>query len=384
MNWLRIFKRNEWGAKYGTGWGTRPLPAPEAWLHHSVTAAPPVNATFEQDAAAVRALDQIGYDRFKSADTGYTRPEGAGISYTWAVAPSGRVFEGHDPKRNSSHTAGHNGSGVGIVLIGNYETAKPTLKQIEAVARLLLQARDDKIIKTAALNGGHKDVYATACPGKNAYDYIPEINRMVKSIEAGGNKEMPVDPNKGFTTDYIKEVQTVLKTLGYYSGAITGSLPDVDEAVRAFQGANNLTVDGQPGNNTMTVARVRLSEYEARIAKEKAEAEAAAAAAAAREKAIEDMRISGSNRWATAKAVALATLPTGPGVLIAADSTPDITLAVTRASADVRVLPVRAGSLTPPTATVEAVKALKPKWIRFVGGDDVVTKNCARILADLL
>lgn len=364
--YIDIITRSVWGNRYGLGWSFRSLPAKYVILHHSVTAAPPVNATFEQDAAAVRLLDQIGYDRFKYADTGWVRPAGAGISYTWAVAPSGRVFEGHDIRRESSHTSGYNNRGVGIVLIGNYEKNTVTPQQIEAVARLLLEAKENGWIEEPEIDLNHSDVYATACPGANALDAKTRINARVLEIQKEGT---PVDPNKGFTIAYIKEVQTALKTLGYYQGAISGNLPDVDKAVRAFQTENKLVVDGLPGNATMTVIQTRLAE----LIEERA-----------REEALAKMRISGSSRWSTARAVATATLPTGRGVLIAADSTPDIILAVTRSREDVRVLPVRAGSDIPPADTIAAIRELKPTWIRFIGGEPVVTKACAMSLADLI
>lgn len=363
--YIDIISRKTWGHRFGLGWGFRTLPAKYAILHHSVTAAPPVKSTFEQDAAAIRLLDQIGYDRFKYADAGWTRPAGAGISYTWAVPPSGRVFEGHDVRRESSHTRGYNSTGVGIVLIGNYDNDTVTEQQIDAIARLLLEAKANGWILEAKINFNHRDVYATACPGANALGAAAKINARVLEIQKGGT---PVD-NKGFTTEYIKGIQSALKTLGYYTGDITGNLADVDAAVRKFQGDNKLTVDGLPGNITRGVIEVRLAEHIEREAVEKA---------------LADIRISGPDRWTTASAVALATLPSGPGVLIAADSTTDIIVAVTRSRDDVRVLPVRAGVDAPPAATVNAIRKLKPAWIRVIGGDSVVTKACAKALLDLL
>ena len=54
----------------------------------------------------------------------------------------------------------------------------------------------------------------------------------------------------------IKEAQKGLKTLGYYSGSITGRLGDKTEAaVRAFQKAKGLSQTGNPGPKTLTAIR---------------------------------------------------------------------------------------------------------------------------------
>ena len=51
--------------------------------------------------------------------------------------------------------------------------------------------------------------------------------------------------------DYVKELQTRLKELNYFSGSTTGYFGSVtEEAVKAFQKKNGLTVDGKVGKNT--------------------------------------------------------------------------------------------------------------------------------------
>lgn len=45
--------------------------------------------------------------------------------------------------------------------------------------------------KTARLSGGHRDVKATACPGRYAYAAIPEINRRAAALENGDDDMTP-------------------------------------------------------------------------------------------------------------------------------------------------------------------------------------------------
>ena len=52
--------------------------------------------------------------------------------------------------------------------------------------------------------------------------------------------------------DTVKEVQTMLKAIGLYSGEITGSIgTKTDAAIRSFQKKYGLTVDGIPGTQTI-------------------------------------------------------------------------------------------------------------------------------------
>lgn len=368
MKFIDIISRDAWGYRYGLGWNKRPVPAQHVILHHSETNTPSENASFDEDAAAVRYLDYIGWLRFNYADTGYTRPRGAGISYTWAVTPSGRVFQGHDITLTSSHTSGYNTSGVGICLVGNYMNTAPTKKQIEAVARLLLQAKEDGHIVRAKIDYGHKETSSTDCPGK-AMESIPTINSHVNEI-----LNPPVeDPNKGYSQEWIRKVQTDLQILSYYTGLVTGHLPDVDPALRQFQADYGLEADGLPGNQTAWALQVAMDEYNDTVLKER---EIAAA--------IARVRISGSSRWATSELAAMTELPSGKGVLLAADGSPDERYATARAGGEVRYLPLRQANDSPPSSTIRALKNYQPEWIRVVGGQTVVTDNCVRRLLEEL
>lgn len=178
----RIIPRSEWGARYPDGFRPAPLPAGEVWLHHSVTAQG--SGSLAGDKAAVRTLETIGQQRF-----------GGGISYTWPVTRSGRIFTGHSPGRQGAHTGGRNDIARAICLIGNYDTSVPTSPQLDAVAWLLGEAKRRGWIKHARLNGGHRDApgAATICPGRHAWALISEINRRAAGGAGGGGGDMLSD-----------------------------------------------------------------------------------------------------------------------------------------------------------------------------------------------
>lgn len=168
---LRIIERAEWGAVHGDGTGTAQLPASEVWLHHSVTAAPDVVPPFDDDGAAIRAIERIGMERFGTA---------YGFPYTFGVTPAGRIYAGHAPGQLGAHTAGRNVVARAIVLVGNYVTTPPTTAQVRAVAWLLQQGQRRGWWRTARLSGGHRDApgASTECPGAAAMGAIAQINKL--------------------------------------------------------------------------------------------------------------------------------------------------------------------------------------------------------------
>jgi len=167
---VNIIRREEWGAVYRDGVGTRQLPASRAFLHHSFTGSAGPGATLAQDAAYMRTLERIGQSRF-----------GYGISYTYAVTEAGRVFEGHSVSRIGTHTGGYNTTGIGIVLIGDYSAKPANAAQIRAVVGLLAWLKASGFLRDVKLEG-HRDVRATACPGQAAYDQLAAINSAPKGV----------------------------------------------------------------------------------------------------------------------------------------------------------------------------------------------------------
>lgn len=195
---VKIYSRKTWGATQGDGNGGRALPASTAWLHHSVTYQLGRAATFAQEAAQMRAIERIGVQRFGAH---------YGFPYTYGVFPSGRAYEGHDIGQRGAHTAGHNTDGIGICWPGNYETHRPTAEQVETTAQLLVDLKRAGKLRTARLNGGHRDstkavqLYGpTACPGKFAHALVDDINRRAAELERGATAPPSTPPPSSGST----------------------------------------------------------------------------------------------------------------------------------------------------------------------------------------
>lgn len=88
-----------------------------------------------------------------------------GIGYHYVIRANGAIERGRPEDSIGSHAGPQgNGDSIGIVLTGNFQAGKPTTAQIDSLVKLIKDLRsrygDLKVI-------GHKDVMATACPGKN-------------------------------------------------------------------------------------------------------------------------------------------------------------------------------------------------------------------------
>ncbi|MFB6978738.1 N-acetylmuramoyl-L-alanine amidase [Streptomyces scopuliridis] len=127
------------------------------------------------------------------------------IGYNFFVDKCGTVFEGRaggtDKRVRGAHTYGFNGDSSGISVLGDYENGGiPTAAAKKAVADVtawklgldgvdpeakvtLTAAGDTGVYKTgqqASLYtvSGHRDGYATLCPGKALYSALPEIRTL--------------------------------------------------------------------------------------------------------------------------------------------------------------------------------------------------------------
>lgn len=166
-----IQSRASWGAQHRDGVATRSLGRLEKYLHHSVTKQLPVTASIEEERVQCRVVESIGQARF-----------GAGISYTFLVFPSGRIYQGASVHRVSYHSGGgrdgksRNTLGVGICLVGNTEANEMTPQQEAAVVWLLRHGVEQGWWQDPSITEGHRDFKSTSCPGKNAYAKIGRIN----------------------------------------------------------------------------------------------------------------------------------------------------------------------------------------------------------------
>ena len=98
----------------------------------------------------------------------------AGIGYHFVIRKNGKIERGRPVDAVGSHAYGFNSHSIGIHLSGDFETAEPTLAQIEMASMLIANlCADYNIPIDKAHICGHCDLMATDCPGKNLYGKIP-------------------------------------------------------------------------------------------------------------------------------------------------------------------------------------------------------------------
>jgi uncharacterized protein with LGFP repeats len=173
------------------------------------------------------------------------------LGYNFLVDKCGRIFEGRaggiDLPVRGAHTYGFNGDSAGIAVLGDFEGApatattpakpagKPTRATLESVARVaawklgqyggnpsgqvtLTAGADTGVYKAgeqATLNtiSGHRDGFATLCPGKNLYSKLSEIRRYASS--PGKNSAIPTaDFNRDGITDLAAGVPKASSDVG--------------------------------------------------------------------------------------------------------------------------------------------------------------------------
>ncbi len=92
----------------------------------------------------------------------------AGIGYHIGIDEEGTVAILNPLNRRTNHTAGRNTKGIGVVLLGNYEEHELSEAMKKSIGRVRMYL--DLIDITKELL--HRDVKATACPGKYAVEFL--------------------------------------------------------------------------------------------------------------------------------------------------------------------------------------------------------------------
>jgi hypothetical protein len=132
----------------------------------------------EKANATPQGMDSYHRQRGWENGLGYHFVIGNGVNY-----PDGKIFVG--PRWKKQQTGAHckagagtyfgvrragnffNENGIGICLIGNFDTSRPTAKQQAALKKLILHLCRETGINPRRVYGHGEVTHATACPGRN-------------------------------------------------------------------------------------------------------------------------------------------------------------------------------------------------------------------------
>lgn len=157
-----LLPRAAWSPRHDDGDLTLTGFAEAVAIHHTTTHIDDANSP-EAEREHMRELEKIGEKRF-----------GTGISYNVVIFPSGRAYQGCSFHRRGTHTGGHNSTVRSIAYVGNFETEYPTDAALSKGARIIEEGRNRWWRFNAPING-HRDYTATACPGRNLYKYLDDL-----------------------------------------------------------------------------------------------------------------------------------------------------------------------------------------------------------------
>jgi peptidoglycan recognition protein len=195
-----ITTRADWGATSRSLPAKKmTLPAEAVFIHHSVT---PVTG---DPAADMRIIEQIGLARFGQ------------LSYSYAIHPhDGEILEGCGVRRGA-HTAQRNSTSFGICWVGNYDERQPKIQQIESTRWLIAHLKAEGHLIPDPIVRGHRDVYATACPGSKLY-------ALLDVIRVPWEGTVPDDPNRINSNAPVTGIAATPTGKGYWLVAADGGV----------------------------------------------------------------------------------------------------------------------------------------------------------------
>ncbi|AXQ61083.1 endolysin [Streptomyces phage Hank144] len=202
---VNIISRSEWGAQ---PWNGNPSyvalsQRTEFFVHYD--GGTPITYTGVQ---VPRAIDRTHQNQ------GW-----AGIGYNFVVDQDGNIYEGRGWERQGAHCPNHNVSGIGVqIAIGGSQ--EPSAKALAACRALYDEACRKTGRKLA--KKGHKDGFATACPGTKLYAWV-------KAGMPAGDYDAPDAPSGSTVARY----QVTINGLKYGYGAKGDHVTKVGKALVA-------------------------------------------------------------------------------------------------------------------------------------------------------
>lgn len=180
------------------------------------------------------------------------------VAYNFAACKHGYVLEGRGLRKKTGANGNQtlNGDHYSVVaFVGDEGDVQPTPEMLNAL-------RD--AIEYMQANGaggeikGHRDGYATSCPGQPLYDWVcsgaPRPGGAPSPVPAPAptpNHPWPGQyVSRGSSGDIVRTIQARLAQRGWTIGVDGDFGPQTDRVIRQFQAEKNLGVDGVVGPKT--------------------------------------------------------------------------------------------------------------------------------------
>lgn len=90
----------------------------------------------------------------------------ADIGYHYVIDPQGRVWEGRSIAYQGAHVKGQNEGNLGIMVMGNFDTNRPTSAALATLDAFVVQQMHRYNVPLAKVKT-HQEMAPTECPGRN-------------------------------------------------------------------------------------------------------------------------------------------------------------------------------------------------------------------------
>ncbi|MEU6755961.1 peptidoglycan-binding protein [Streptomyces sp. NPDC046685] len=205
---MQIIPRSQWGARPWNGTpATIPLSSRTEFFVHYDGATP---------------ITRTGYAVMRAIEATHIGQGWSGVGYNFVVDQAGTVYEGRGWNLQGAHCPDHNVSGIGVQIAigGDQEPSAAAL----ATCRALYEEACRRTGRTLAKRG-HKDGFATLCPGSKLYAWV-------KAGMPAGDYQPAPDPGGDINTGSdLARYQAVINGLTYGYGAKGDHVTQVGEAL---------------------------------------------------------------------------------------------------------------------------------------------------------
>ena len=184
----------------------------------------------------------------------------SGMGYHFLVRKEGGIVETGRPINTiGAHCTGQNNDSIGICFEGDFDRETMTNEQLQTGRELIAYLRGIYGQKIRIVR--HKDLMATACPGKNfPFEELIKAKKVKKKKYGGKLPSLPQKNNgyyleKGDKGEQVRLLQLFLNWYGKYGLEIDGDFgKKTESAIKNYQAAEKLTVDGLFGAKSLARA----------------------------------------------------------------------------------------------------------------------------------
>ncbi|MFI6686581.1 peptidoglycan-binding protein [Streptomyces sp. NPDC050485] len=167
-------------------------------------------------------ITHTGYAIMRAIEAEHLGQGWAGVGYNFVVDQAGNIYEGRGWTLQGAHCPNHNVTGIGVqIAVGGDQ--EPSAKAL-AACRALYEEACRKTGRILAKKG-HKDGFATACPGTKLYAWVQA------GMPAGDYKPAPDPGGSTGSGTTVARYQVTVNGLLYGYGATGSHVTKVGEAL---------------------------------------------------------------------------------------------------------------------------------------------------------